>query len=43
MIRKIWENTFNEEGRELLESTKEDVEQIIDLFIIADKIDPQRR
>ena len=40
MIRKIWENTFNEEGRELLESTKEDVEQIIDLFI-ADKIDPQ--
>ena len=40
MIRKIWENIFNEEGGELLESPKEDIEQIIDLFI-ANKIDPQ--
>jgi len=40
MIRKLWENIFNKEGNKLLESTKEDVEQIIDLFVV-DKIDPQ--
>jgi len=39
-MHKFWKNTFDEEGWELLEATKEEVEQIIDIFI-GDKIDPQ--
>lgn len=40
MIRKIWEDTFSSEAMGVLGADKEDVSEIVDVFI-ENKIDPQ--